>query len=90
MVQYEIKVTGRVQGVGFRYFTQKQAALFDLTGWVKNTPSGGVLVMAQGEKAVLDTFVDYLRIGPPLSRVSNVTVAEIRITENFSDFRVKY
>ena len=90
MVQYEIKVTGRVQGVGFRYFTQKQAALFYLTGWVKNTPNGGVIVMVQGEKAVLDTFVDYLRIGPTLSRVSNVTVVEMKITENFSDFRVKY
>lgn len=90
MVQYEIKVNGRVQGVGFRYFTQKQATLFDLTGWVKNTPSGGVLVIVQGEKAILDTFVDYLRIGPSLSRVSNVTVTEMKITENFPDFRVKY
>ncbi|WP_167613631.1 acylphosphatase [Maribellus sediminis] len=90
MLQYEIKISGRVQGVGFRYFTQKQATIFDLTGWVRNTPSGGVVVMVQGEKAVLDTFVDYLRIGPPLSRVTTVSVVEMKITENFSDFRVKY
>ncbi|WP_340114798.1 acylphosphatase [Maribellus mangrovi] len=90
MIQYEINISGRVQGVGFRYFTQKQAAMLDLCGWVKNTPAGGVQVMVQGEKAVLDTFVDYLRIGPPPSRVSKVAVAEMPVTSNFPDFKVKY
>lgn len=90
MIQYEINISGRVQGVGFRYFTQKQAAMLDLCGWVRNTPDGGVKVMVQGEKAVLETFVDYLRIGPPLSRISNISVAEMPVTTLYSDFKVKY
>ncbi|MFV0269489.1 MAG: acylphosphatase, partial [Draconibacterium sp.] len=45
MVQYEIKVNGRVQGVGFRYFTKKQADIRGLKGWVKNAPDGSVLVL---------------------------------------------
>ena len=90
MIQYEINISGRVQGVGFRYFTQKQAVMLDLCGWVKNTPAGGVQVIVQGEKAVLETFVDYLRIGSPLSQVSNISVAEMPVTTLYSDFKVKY
>ena len=90
MIQYEITVKGRVQGVGFRYFTKKQADIFNLKGWVKNTSSGHVLVMVQGDKETLDTFVDYLRIGPTLSRVSDVSVVPVAITESFPGFSVKY
>ncbi|MCY1722961.1 acylphosphatase [Prolixibacteraceae bacterium Z1-6] len=90
MVQYEIKINGRVQGVGFRYYTQKQARIFELTGWVKNTVDGGVVVLAQGEEAAIRTFIDYLWIGPTLSRVTNITQVEMQILEEFSDFQVRY
>jgi acylphosphatase len=90
MIQYEIKIKGRVQGVGFRYYTQKQAAMLDLSGWVKNTASGGVEVVVQGEKEVLDTFVDYLRIGPTPSWVSDLHVVEMPVTRQYPDFKVKY
>ena len=51
---------------------------------------GSVLVMVQGEKEVIDTFVDYLRIGPTMSRVSDVTLAPVSLTETFSEFKVRY
>lgn len=90
MVQYEIKITGRVQGVGFRYFTQKQAKIFGLKGWVKNTVDNGVLVMVQGEETVIETFIDYLRIGPTRSRVNNITKARMEIVDVFADFEVRF
>ncbi|WP_346854793.1 acylphosphatase [uncultured Draconibacterium sp.] len=90
MVQYEIKVTGRVQGVGFRYYTQKQAKLFELKGWVKNTVDNGVLVMVQGEETVIKTFIDYLWIGPTLSQVRNITQVKMQVVEEFADFQVRY
>lgn len=90
MVQYEIIVTGRVQGVGFRYFTKKQADILNLKGWVKNTSTGNVLVMVQGDKELINTFTDYLRIGPTMSRVIKVVSAPVALTESFPDFRVKY
>lgn len=90
MVQYEITVTGRVQGVGFRYFTKKQADILNLKGWVKNTSTGNVLVMVQGDKELINTFTDYLRIGPTMSRVTKVVSAPVVLTESFPDFRVKY
>lgn len=89
MFQYEIKISGRVQGVGFRYYTQKQANIFELKGWVKNTVDGGVLVMVQGEKAVIDTFIDYLWIGPTLARVRNVSKVQMQVVHEFTSFEVR-
>lgn len=89
MVQYEIKISGRVQGVGFRYYIQKHANIFELKGWAKNTVDGGVLVMVQGEKAVIDTFIDYLWIGPTLSNVRNIYDVEMQLIEEFVDFEVR-
>lgn len=90
MVQYEIKITGRVQGVGFRYFVQKRASELDINGWVKNTPDGGVLVMAQGDEKDMETFLDHLRMGPSMARVIGFTKSELPDVERFDDFRVKY
>jgi len=90
MVQYEIKVSGRVQGVGFRHYTKKLATDFGLKGCVKNMADGSVHMVVQGEKPEVDTFVDYLRIGPSLSRVNNIIVSPIEMVEKFQDFRIKY
>lgn len=89
-VQFEIKITGKVQGVGFRYFAQKKAAEFDVSGWVKNMSDGSVVVMAQGNETDLDTFIDHLKKGPSMARVSYVSVSRMPEPEKFDDFRVKY
>jgi len=90
MLQYEIKISGRVQGVGFRYFVNKKANELEIKGWVKNTRDGGVLVLAQGNKTNLETFIDYLRIGPSMSRVNQISKVEMKIVNEFSEFVVKY
>ena len=90
MVQYEIKITGRVQGVGFRYFVQKRATEFGIKGWVKNSRDGGVQVMAQGDFKAMETFLDHLRIGPSMARVIKVEKNKMPELEDFSDFRVLY
>lgn len=88
MIQYEIKVSGEVQGVGFRYYTQKQAKTLNLNGWVKNTLDGGVLAMVQGEKTAIETLADFLWIGPPHSQVKSVFKVETHIIEECTDFDV--
>jgi len=90
MLQYEIKITGRVQGVGYRYFVHRIAAGFNITGWVKNTYDGGVLIIAKGEKADIETFLDHLRMGPPLARITNLTKQDIPVDESLKGFRIKY
>lgn len=89
MIQYEIKVCGKVQGVGFRYYAQKQANILNLKGWVKNTFDKGVLLMVQGEKAAIETLTNFLWIGPPLSQVKSVIKVEMQIIEEYSDFEVR-
>lgn len=90
MVQYEIKITGRVQGVGFRYFVQQRAAEFNIKGWVKNERDGSVLVRAQGEEKDVETFLEHLRIGPSMARVLKVEKSKIPELEDFTDFRIRY
>ena len=62
-------VRGRVQGVGFRWFVQREAAALDLSGWVRNTEDGHVEVVAKGDPATLDALRQALRRGPRGSRV---------------------
>lgn len=90
MTQYEINITGRVQGVGFRYFVRKRANEMGIKGWVKNTVDGGVLVVAQGIEAELKTFIDFLYVGPTLSRVDRITTNKIHVSAVFDNFSIKF
>ena len=90
MAQYEIIITGRVQGVGFRYFVHKIAGDHNISGWVKNSPDGSVIITAQGEETDLEAFFDHIRIGPPLARINKFTKNRIIVSELPKDFRVKY
>jgi acylphosphatase len=90
MVQYEIRIAGRVQGVGFRYFVQRRASEFDISGWVMNQPDGSVLVMAQGNLKDMEPFIDHLRTGPSSARVTQFIKSEMPSLENFTGFQVRY
>jgi len=90
MIQYELKVTGRVQGVGYRYFAAKKANEMGITGWVKNSVDGSVIIVAQGIEEEIKTFTDYLYIGPTRCRIDQVTKVKFNTLANFDNFSVKY
>jgi acylphosphatase len=69
-------IRGRVQGVGFRYFTHAAAVRENVHGWVRNTPDGNVEVAAEGEPDAVERFERQIRHGPAGSRVDQVAVAE--------------
>ena len=69
-------VTGRVQRVGFRAFTQTAALLEGIHGWVRNTPDGAVEVTAEGDADALTRFERRLWHGPPAARVDHVDVTD--------------
>lgn len=69
-------IQGRVQGVGFRYFTLRCAHAARVSGFVRNNPDGSVEIWAEGAKESLDSFEADLRQGPPLSRVDFVEVEQ--------------
>ena len=66
------RVNGRVQGVGFRYYTESHALDLNLHGWVRNVDDGSVELVAEGPASALDNLVERLREGPALSRVDEV------------------
>jgi acylphosphatase len=84
----KIQVSGKVQGVCFRAFTQKMAQELQLTGWVQNENDGSVLVFACGDEEKLDLFIAQLRQGHPVAHVATVKVdaAEHQV---FTDFTIK-
>lgn len=65
-------IRGLVQGVGFRYATQREAARLGLVGWVRNRTDGSVEVVAVGEDRELDAMHRWARHGPPSARVESV------------------
>ncbi|MBU0682060.1 MAG: acylphosphatase [Proteobacteria bacterium] len=70
-------VSGKVQGVFFRAFTLEEAESHNLSGWVRNLPSGEVETLICGPSAAVDLLLDWLATGTPQSRVDHVTVEEL-------------
>ncbi len=83
-------IHGRVQGVGFRYFTQTTAQNLGLVGWVKNRWDGSVEIRAEGPKEKLRRLVNAVRRGPSTAWVDRVEEKWREPTQEFSNFTVKY
>jgi acylphosphatase len=90
MIQLHIIVSGKVQGVGFRYFSQMKAVQYGITGWAKNLADGSVEIVASGSKDQLDPFIEDLRVGNPFSKINNIEITESRIIEDYHSFTIKY
>ncbi len=67
-----IKIYGRVQGVGFRYYSHKKAIELNICGFVQNKPDGSVYIEAEGDQTKLSTFIDWLNIGTKWAKVTKV------------------
>jgi len=83
-------VHGRVQGVAFRYFTQRTARRLGVVGWVRNREDGAVEAEASGPEAALEQFIEALRQGPPAARVSDLRVEELASPPRWSEFEIRY
>jgi acylphosphatase len=82
-------VRGRVQGVGFRWFVEREAHILGIAGWVRNNPDGGVEVLAQGTRDQLSGLHSRLREGPRAARVDAVEESEARPARNITSFRIE-
>jgi len=86
---YNITVTGKVQGVGFRYNTMYSAKKMKITGFVKNQTNGSVYIEAEAEQEVLDQFIEHCKTGPSSANVRKVTFSESNLV-NFKSFEIRY
>lgn len=82
-------ISGRVQGVFFRAYTQDAARTHGVTGWVRNLPDGRVEAVFEGDDRAVDAMVQWCHRGSPLSRVDRVEVQEEPHQGEFADFSVR-
>ena len=82
-------VRGRVQGVGFRWFVEREAHMLKISGWVRNNPDGTVELFAQGTREQLSGLHQRLREGPRASRVDEVEVTEADPTPGLTAFQIR-
>lgn len=87
MVTYNFIVKGRVQGVGFRFFTYISAKKLGIKGWVRNLDSGEVEAEVQGSPEKIEIFRNFLRKGPPFSKVLNLEEVTFQ-REEFDSFEI--
>ena len=81
-------VTGRVQGVSFRYFTQQNGRQLGLRGWARNLADGDVEVVARGQRDKLEQLAQWLAQGPPAANVTNVSREALEL-ETPDDFEIR-
>ena len=85
-----LNITGLVQGVGYRYSTQKEAKKSGLAGYVRNTENGGIEIVAEGEEKDLKNFIQWCYNGVGSASVQKVNESWSAATSEFSDFVIRY
>lgn len=90
MVRFYLRFTGRVQGVGFRFFAAMNAERCHLTGWVKNMPDGSVIAEVQGTRLQIKQFLELIQSGNRFVRIDEIEKEERPYKENEKRFQVRY
>ena len=89
MITRQIRVWGRVQGVGFRFFTQQLAIQLDITGTVQNKMDGSVLAVAQGEPSAVNRFIERVKASTsPYGRVDRYEECSLMDAPLFTKFEI--
>jgi acylphosphatase len=89
-VAAKVLISGRVQGVGFRYFTTDLAKSYDLSGWVKNLATGDVEILVEGDKSAVAGFLKELKVGPSHGYVANFQIEWKPYEGKFDKFQVRF
>jgi acylphosphatase len=84
-----VRVTGRVQGVSYRWYAEREAARLGVRGWIRNEPDESVSGHFEGDDDAVDELVAWCRHGPSYAAVRDVAVTEASPT-GATDFRIRY
>ncbi|MBS1582280.1 MAG: acylphosphatase [Bacteroidetes bacterium] len=88
-LHFDIRVTGKVQGVWYRKSAVQEAWQLGITGYAMNLDDGSVRIEAEGTREALDRFVAWCRVGPPRAKIADVQVNEGPLT-GFPVFETRY
>jgi acylphosphatase len=89
LARAHVRITGRVQGVGFRYATADEAQRLGLAGWVRNLDSGRVEAVFEGQRARVEAMLRWCQAGPPGSFVQDVHVEWDEPVEGLNSFEIR-
>ena len=89
LTRKHVFVTGKVQGVGFRWSARSHASELGLTGWVRNLPDRRVELSFQGEQRAVNEMEDWCRTGSSRFRVTDISVSEVTPLEDEIGFEIK-
>ncbi|MBY5335858.1 acylphosphatase [Rhizobium leguminosarum] len=83
-----VRISGKVQGVGFRMWTRDEAVRLGLTGWVRNEENGAVVALIAGPDAAVTTMIERFGRGPLGSSVSGIETEAVQLEKKPSEFRI--
>jgi len=86
---YKIRISGHVQGVGFRWRAANEAHSTGINGFVKNLPDGSVYIEAEGPSEALDRFLKWCKQGPSFGYVDSVSLDKGSV-KNYKEFRIEH
>ena len=87
MKRFHLLIKGRVQMVGFRYFTRKKAQELGVNGWIKNLPDGDVEAVIGGEDSAVEQLIEYCKRGPLFADVTKIELQERSYSKEFKQFK---
>lgn len=90
LMTLKLRISGRVQGVCFRHYTQQTAAEHGVRGWVKNCSDGTVEALLQGEDEAIRAMIRWCHEGPPAAEVEKVEVTVPDEIEDYAEFSVRF
>lgn len=85
-----IRIHGKVQGVGYRFFATRVARRLGLKGWIQNNRDGSVEASVEGEKGTIDEWIEELKEGPRYAEVTKIDQEPKEFTGKLPDFDVKF
>jgi len=89
-VRARLLISGRVQGVAFRWETLQAAERCGVSGWVRNLPDGRVEAVAEGPRQQVTDLIDWCRKGPPVARVDSLDIQWEDFSGEFREFKITY
>ncbi len=89
-IRVRLILKGIVQGVNFRYYTQREAQKNNVTGWVRNLPDDSVDAVLEGEEEDVEALIQWCRHGPPSARVTELIVQPEEYRSEFQSFSIKF
>ncbi len=89
IINLQIRITGKVHGVGFRYHTRQMAETNGVYGYVKNMYDGSVFIEVEGAEEKVNEFVNWCRQGPPRAYVENIEIVDGEVKE-YKEFKVVF